>query len=432
MPVHFLQHPARQLLVWLAATVLTCSTSWAQHDHAQPTAPTEATQPQAPAASAKKPMARKARQQLGIGTALAPDGTLWLVGLNAENQLFVQSAPPPVGTAALQWNAPHIISSAQEEISADGENHPKLAFGPQGWVVISYTQPLAKPYAGMIRMLRSTDGGQTFSAPFTVHADRQEITHRFESVAFDAQGVLHTSWIDKRDLERALKAGKKASYTGAAIYRNESRDGGATFGPDIKLADHSCECCRIALTPGRDGVMRAMWRHVFEPNVRDHGFASLALPEDARIVRATYDDWHVNACPHHGPGLAPASDGGFHAVWFGMRKQGVDDVAAVRYARLLPDGSPLPATVRALPDDRAEHADVLASGERVAVVWRSVDGARSTLKVWLSTDGGQNFKLQVLGSVTGDNDHPRLAQSGERMVVVWRNAKEVQVHDIKF
>ena len=429
---HFFQQPARQLLALLAATVLAGSTGWAQHEHAQATVPTDATQPQAPAASVKKPMVRKARPQLAIGTALAPDGALWLVGLNAENQLFVQSAPPPVGTAALVWGEPRVISSVQEEISADGENHPKLAFGPQGWVVISYTQPLAKPYAGMIRMLRSTDGGLTFSAPFTAHADRQEITHRFESVAFDAQGVLHTSWVDKRDLEQSLKAGKKSSYTGAAIYRNESRDGGATFGPDIKLADHSCECCRIALTPGRDGVMRAMWRHVFESNVRDHGFAKLAADSESKLVRATFDDWHINACPHHGPGLALASDDGFHAVWFGMRKQGADDVAAVRYARLKPDGSPVLASVRPLPDDRAEHADVLASGERVALVWRSVDGARSTLKAWLSTDGGQTFKLQVLGSVTGDNDHPRLAQSGERMVAVWRNAKEVQVHDIKF
>ena len=367
------------------------------------------------------------RAQLANGVAFAPDGRLWLAGLNEHGQLFVQTAP--AGELS-HWGAPRIIATAGDALSADGENRPKLAFGPKGWVVISYTQPLAKPYTGMIRMLRSSDGGQTFSAPFTVHADRQEITHRFESVAFDARGVLHTVWVDKRDMERAPKVGKKSSYQGAAIYRNESRDGGTTFGPDIKLADHSCECCRIALAPGRDGVLRAMWRHVFEPNVRDHGFAALA-PE-GKVVRATFDDWRIDACPHHGPGLALAADDGFHAVWFGIRKQSAEDVAAVRYARLRPDGSPRLETVRALPDERAEHADVLASGDRVAVVWRSVDGSRSTLNAWLSINSGQTFRLVVLGSVTGDNDHPRLAQQGERMVAVWRNAKEVQVHEIKF
>lgn len=372
------------------------------------------------------------RAQLASGVAFAPDGRLWLAGLNAQGQLFVQTAP---ASDPSRWGAPRVIATAGDVVSADGENRPKLAFGPQGWAVISYTQPLAKPYTGMIRMLRSTDGGQTFSAPFTVHADRQEITHRFESVAFDARGVLHTVWIDKRDMERAPKVGKKSSYTGAAIYRNESRDGGATFGPDLKLADHSCECCRIALATGQDGGMRAMWRHVFEPNVRDHGFAALttpASPSSAQVVRATFDDWRIDACPHHGPGLALAADGGFHAVWFGIRKQGREDVAAVRYARLQADGSPRLDTVRALPDEGSEHADVLASGDRVAVVWRSVDGAQSTLKAWLSTDSGQSFRLVTLASVTGDNDQPRLAQQGERMVAVWRNTKEVQVHEIRF
>lgn len=372
---------------------------------------------------------RPARAQLASGVAWAPDGRLWLVGLDTQGRLFVQTAP---AHELQRWSAPRVLDTAGDAISADGENRPKLAFGPQGQVVISYTQPLAQPYTGMIRMLRSSDGGQTFSAPFTVHADRQPITHRFESIAFDAQGVLHTVWIDKRDQVLAPKVGKKSSYRGAAIYRNASSDGGATFGPDIKLADHSCECCRIALARGADGRLRALWRHVFEPNVRDHAFAVLADDPSVGVVRATFDGWQVDACPHHGPGLAPAADGGFHAVWFGIRREGADDVAAVRYARLNADGSPRLDSVRALPDEGAEHADVLAAGQRVALVWRSVQGARSTLLAWLSNDGGQTFRLHTLAQVQGDNDHPRLAQQGERLVVVWRNTKEVQVHELHF
>ncbi len=149
-------------------------------------------------------------------------------------------------------------------------------------------------------------------------------------------------------------------------------------------------------------------------------------------VRATYDDWPVDACPHHGPGLAPAADGGFHAVWFGIRREPGGDVAAVRYARLAADGRPQPGSVRALPDEWAEHADVMAAGAKVAVVWRSVEGARSRLLAWLSRDGGEHFELRELAQRTGENDHPRLARQGERMVVVWRNPQEAQVHELRF
>ncbi len=369
---------------------------------------------------------RHQRPQLATGAAIAPDGRLWVVGLNTQAQLFVQSTPLD---GALQWSEPRILSTGADPIAADGESRPKIVFGPNGWAVISYTMPLAKPYTGFIRMLRSSDGGQTFSAPFTVHQDRQEITHRFESVAFDGQGVLHTLWVDKRDQP---PKGSAQKYEGAAIYRNESKDGGHTFGPDTKVADHSCECCRIGLARNPQGQLQATWRHVFDSSTRDHAFASVGAPAN-RITRSTHDDWQINACPHHGPGLAlNAGTSGYHTVWFGIRKVNGQDQAAVRYGRLNAQGEPLPDTLRVLPDARAEHADVLAYGQNVAVVWRSSEGAQTTLKAWLSTDGGQNFNLKTLGQATGYNDHPRLAQSGARMVVVWRNTQETQVHDIRF
>jgi hypothetical protein len=382
-----------------------------------------------------KPMKHAKRIQLATGAALGPDGRLWVVGLNEQGQMFMQSSP---AQALGQWTAPVILNTQQDEIAADGESRPKMAFGPNGWAVVTYTQPLPKPYTGFVRMLRSADGGQTFSAPFTVHQDRQEITHRFESILFDAQGNLHTLWIDKRDMP-AKGAGPK--YIGAAVYGNVSKDGGATFGPDYKLADHSCECCRIAMSNTPDGKVAAVWRHVFGEQTRDHAFAVLpgassvasssAQGQSKPPVRSTFDDWQINACPHHGPGLAAiTSQTGFHMVWFGIRKQDGQDVPGVRYARLNANGEPLLSSVKALPDARAEHADVLAHKQRVVVVWRSSEGSTSTLKAWISENEGQSFSVKVLGQTQGPNDHPRLVQRAEKMLVVWRDTKEIKVYDV--
>ena len=382
-----------------------------------------------------KPMKHAKRIQLATGAALGPDGRLWVVGLNEQGQMFMQSSP---AQALGQWTAPVILNTQQDEIAAEGESRPKLAFGPNGWAVVTYTQPLPKPYTGFVRMLRSADGGQTFSAPFTAHQDRQEITHRFESILFDAQGNLHTLWIDKRDMP-AKGAGPK--YIGAAVYGNVSKDGGTTFGPDYKLADHSCECCRIAMSNTPDGKVAAVWRHVFGEQTRDHAFAVLpgaysvasssAQVQTKSPVRSTFDDWQINACPHHGPGLAANnSQTGFHMVWFGIRKQDGQDVPGVRYARLNANGEPLLSSVKALPDARAEHADVLAHKQRVVVVWRSSEGSTSTLKAWISDNEGQSFSVKVLGQTQGPNDHPRLVQRAEKMLVVWRDTKEIKVYDV--
>jgi hypothetical protein len=276
-------------------------------------------------------------------------------------------------------------------------------------------------------MLRSDDGGRTFSRPFTVHDDRQLITHRFESIAFDGQGRLFTLWIDKRD----QPAGAAASeYPGAAIYQKVSLDGGRTFGPDQKLADHSCECCRIATTSNAQGELFGVWRHVFGRQTRDHAFAPLGDTPRA-ITRASFDEWQIDACPHHGPGLALATPTahhpeGFHLVWFGVRNQ----VGAARYVRLSPMGEPLAHTLRQLPDPHAEHADVVAEGPLVSIVWRSYADGKTSLKSWRSTDGGESFHLQVLGQAPGYNDHPRTAQSGHTMAIVWNTPERIHVYEV--
>lgn len=190
----------------------------------------------------------------------------------------------------------------------------------------------------------------------------------------------------------------------------------------MKLADHSCECCRIALAPAPDGSLVALWRHVFAPNQRDHAFAPVAAPRGIEPVRATFDRWAIDACPHHGPGLAPAAAGGYHAVWFGDRA----GASQVRYGQLDAQGAPR-GEVRPLPDERAEHAAVQSAGSNVVIAWRSFDGQATLWRAWISGDDGRTFTLKELGRTADDNDHPLLAKRGAQVFALWRTASGVRV-----
>ena len=355
---------------------------------------------------------------LTVGAAFAPDGSLWVVQQDEQAHLTLQISRDD----GRSWQPARVLNTASDRMNISGESNPKLLFGPHGVVLISYAQPLEKKFTGEIRLLRSSDGGATFAPPVTVHQDRQVISHSFASMAFDASGALHTVWLDSREMvlakAQAEKTGSsKPDYRGGAIYHNVSLDGAASFGPDTKLADYSCECCRIALTPTADGQIAALWRHVTAPNIRDHAFAVLraASPATAPVpVRATYDNWAIDGCPHHGPGLTMAASGGYHAVWFGVRA----GVAQVSYGKLAQDGKP-GGTVIALPDDKAEHADILSSGNKLAIVWRSYDGSGMTMKAWISDDDGQHFTLRQLARSEGDSDYPRLLNKEGKIFVIW-------------
>jgi len=358
------------------------------------------------------PMRKAAHAELGSSAAFGPDGVLYAVAKQGEHVVLYRSSDEG-GT----WSAPLVVNGHPEAISADGENRPKLAFANDGAVLVSWTRPLGKPFSGEIRFARAADGRQ-FSEPITVHRDRSEITHRFESMAVAGDGRIVLAWIDKRDQEVAKAA--KRPYAGAAIYAALSTDDGLSFQPEFKLADHSCECCRTSVVNDRDGTPLVFWRHVFDDSERDH--ALLRIGADGKpgpLQRATFDRWQIAACPHHGPSLAIDAQGARHAVWFNH----VGGEGRVFYGRLDAAGGK-PLAQRALGGPLAAHADLAVSGKRVAVVWKEFDGERTLLRGELSEDGGETFRPLELAGSSGSSDQPRVLSRGGELFAFWRTDKE--------
>lgn len=357
-------------------------------------------------------------KKLELGTTVTADarGRLWAVSKETDGdaQYVVLQTSDDKGST---WSAPRRIQSEPEAVAADGENRPKLVFGARGELYITYTKPLAKPYTGEIRFVRSNDGGKTFQPPLTVHANRDVITHRFDSLVVDRSGRIYVAWIDKRDFEAA--GARKDKYRGAALYYAVSDDGGASFRGDYKIADHTCECCRVALALDSEGKPVALWRHIFAPNVRDHAMAALTPTGKATPPsRATFDDWRVDACPHHGPSLAFAPDGTRHQVWFNV----TDDEGGVFYARANRSGK-LGTPVR-LGAAQAQHADVAVQGKNVVLAWKQFDGKSTAILGKISNDGGATWQDKELARTEKASDQPRLLQTPSGIVLAWHTQAE--------
>ena len=361
---------------------------------------------------------KHAKAELGTSAAWDAQGKLWVASKEAAGDgkaayVILQSSLDMGQT----WSAPVRVQSKPEAISADGENRPKLAFGPQGEMYIAYTKPLEKPYTGEIRFVRSLDGGASFSAPVTVHANRAEITHRFESMIVDQAGRIFIAWIDKRDAIAAKV--RQQAYTGAAIYYTVSTDQGASFDADYLLAEHSCECCRIALALNPTGQPVAMWRHVFEPNERDHALSELHVDgSHSDLVRTSFEAWRVDACPHHGPAIAFDAEGRRYQTWFNVKNDegGVFYASTNVQAKL---GTPMK-----LGNAQAEHAEVQVQGKTVTLVWKQFDGKASTILGKVSKDAGSTWEELDIAQTSGNSDQPHLLAGPKGLVLVWRTQNE--------
>jgi hypothetical protein len=322
------------------------------------------------------------------------------------------------------FSKPVKVNQATQKIGADGEARPKIAVSPEGNIYATWTEALKKPFAGYIWFARSIDGGKSFEKPYIVHQDRAEITHRFDSLNLSPNGEITVSWVDKRDLEAAKKAGKK--YDGAAIYYAVSADKGASFKPEQKLADSSCECCRIVTANKPDGTTVALWRHVFEGSERDHNIAEIpkagAKPQPHR---ATFGHWVLDGCPHHGAALASGGEGaswwGYHMAYFDGNDANIKSGPGLYYSRM--DGV---AWVASPPkkfgdnNKQAGHPSLLSMGDSLWLVWREIKDGKSSILGMHSEDSGRSWNdAKTLANTGAKADYPFLLKHKNTAYLAW-------------
>ncbi len=351
----------------------------------------------------------ESRSTLAIGATLDESGRLWLARVE-DRWLWVSSS----ADGGRHFSAPVVVSSVPEEIAANAENRPKIAVARDGTVLLSWSEVLPKKFTGNVRFSRSTDGGRSFSVPRTLNDDGRVTSHSFDALAIDGAGRVAVVWLDGRDRDAAREAG--GTFVGSSLYFAQSADNGARFDANRRLAGHTCECCRTALVWTAEGPV-ALWRNLYGTNTRDFALANLDTGKQRRV---TDDEWQIDACPHHGGGLAVDGRGIVHMVWFtqGRARQGL-------FYRRIEDGRASPPMSLGSAEAQAGHAAVAAAGGMVLIAWREFDGRGYVVQAIRSTDGGATWSSpQRLAESGGAADYPLPLTDGKRSMVVWNSAAE--------
>lgn len=318
-------------------------------------------------------------------------------------------------TAGSSFEVAVQVNVEPEDIYTDGENRPVLALGHEGQIYVAWARQNSTAYSGDIRFSRSLDGGKKFAPVLTVNDDGLVTSHRFVALNTTPGGLVYMAWLDKRDRL-------------AALYYTYSDNADSSFAANRKVADNSCECCRIAFAQAPNEQMEVLWRHVFEDGkVRDHAIATLDTYSDVttaptpNMARASDDQWYLDGCPHHGPAMAKGLDG-FHLSWFtnGTINQGVmygfhDNTSGL--TTRVHSIDPLPAG--------GGHPVVTVQDSKITVVWMSFNGEQMQLKFVQSPDSGRHWsKPHILATSTGATDHPMALEKGKQSLIAWQTENE--------
>jgi hypothetical protein len=347
-----------------------------------------------------------------VTPTFAPDGKLWITWVAGDRVSIASSTD-----LARTYTTALTLPATKLPIDNGPDARPKIAVGADGRIVVAYTTRDDK-YNGHAFIVRSADGGKTFSDPQPITANSP--SQRFEAVGINKDGRVFAAWIDKRDVAAAKAAGKP--YAGAALaFAWDGEPGGPLKAATI-ARDNTCECCRIALAFAAPDKPAVLFRNIFDGGIRDHAIITFSGDRPGPLYRISDDDAKIDACPHQGPSLAIGGDGTYHATWFALGRK----LKGLYYARSA-DGARTFSTPMPLgsPDTQTSRPYVLAAGNVVYLAYKSFDGEKTSIDVMTSRDSGKTWsKAHAVAETAGPSDHPLLVANNSTAYLSWLTAKD--------
>jgi hypothetical protein len=316
--------------------------------------------------------------------------------------------------AAAGWSEPTLIESS-DRFFVNWADFPSLVPGPDGALWAHWLERGEQGgYDYGVRVVRSSDGGATWSDPWIPHEDGTSTEHGFVSSA-PVDSDLGFIWLDGRSYATGA-SGEPPTDEMALYLRSMSASGPS--GPETLLDARVCDCCQTdaALTAAGPVVV---YRDRSPAEIRDIYIMRRegGVWTEGRPVH--HDGWETGACPVNGPAVAARGDD-VAVAWF----TAAGDVPLVKVAFSRDSGVRFHEPMVVDDGDPSGRVDVLMLDDgSVLVSWLERTGGEwAEVRVRHITEaGGVGESLRVsTSSSERASGFPRMVQTaGGTVLVAW-------------
>jgi hypothetical protein len=201
------------------------------------------------------------------------------------------------------WEGAKTIAHS-EKFFVNWADFPSVTVGPDGDLWAHWLQRGADGgYDYGVRVVRSTDAGESWSEPWTPHDDTSPTEHGFVSV-LPSDGGAGFLWLDGRGYAPGAD-GTPAVNEMTLRYRFLDSEG--TPGPETLIDARVCDCCQTDAAMAAAGPV-AVYRNRTDAEIRD---IYLTRWVDGAWTEGTpvhSDGWEIAGCPVNGPAVVAAGD----------------------------------------------------------------------------------------------------------------------------
>lgn len=298
------------------------------------------------------------------------------------------------------FSGPVVASGAADHVRTYTISPTQVAVGANGEVYVLYLHNLAsdvsdylKEYGrSSLRVVRSDDGGKTFSAPADIAGEAVEgavTTMEMATLFVAPDGDLNVTFLDEREAIAAEIEGKPkpdphdhdAVLPATQMRLVRSTDGGKTWSKSVLVAKPTCGCCSTKAAQGKTGPLfastRSDWKELkgSYDSVRDV-FVASSTDDGATWSEPTkvFDDkFKISGCPDVHNGLAVDSRGRLHTAWY----TGAESHPGVYYAVSEDDGKTFSPPLELMGDKWIPYGDVKLALDQKDQAWVVFEDRRS-------------------------------------------------------
>jgi len=310
------------------------------------------------------------------------------------------------------WSVPHTVAEGASWF-VNWADFPRLAALGDGTLFAHWLEknPAGGSYQYDVQLVRSTDGGATWSSP--VHPYREAIPSEHGFVSFapatdDRMGVL---FLDGRETAR-----KQGSMT--LRFATWGRSGVPET--DAPVDPRVCDCCQTAIARTTRGLVIA-YRDRSADEVRD---IAVRRHEGGRWLEPAYpgaEGWRIDACPVNGPVLAAEGDR-VALAWFSM----AGERAVVKAALSGDSGASWSPPVTIDDADPLGRVDAVLTVGAALVSWLAPAPDGAEVRVRAVRGDGTAGPTVVVARTSGAraSGFPQMEHAGGEVVMAWRDGRE--------
>lgn len=319
------------------------------------------------------------------------------------------------------WSEPAVVRSS-DRFFVNWADFPSVTPAPDGTIWAHWLERGdAGGYDYGVRVVRSGDGGRTWSEPWKPHEDDTPTEHGFVSMWPMEKGV-GLAWLDGRQFVEGTD-GSAATSEMTLRFRTAAAHGDP--GPETLVDARVCDCCQTDAAMTSEGPV-LVYRDRSPAEIRDI-YVTRLVDGVWTEGRPVHDDgWEIAGCPVNGPAVA-ARGRTVAVAWFSAP----DDEARVKVAFSQDAGATFGPPVVVDDGSPAGRVDVLLLGDGTALV------------SWLERTGGEGAEVRVRtvgpdGAVSGSvglaassaaraSGFPRMAAlPGGDVMIAWTDVAEAR------